>query len=39
MKKSQIRKSYLYFHNGINYDNLIILRFIDKNKYTISRNI
>jgi hypothetical protein len=33
MKTNNIKKSYLYFHTGKAYDNIILLNYLDKEKY------
>lgn len=29
----------MYFHNGMNYDNLLILKYLDTKKYQLGRKV
>lgn len=39
MRKDKIKTSYMYYHNGKNYDNLILFKYMNKEKFHVSRDI
>ena len=38
-KQNNVHNIFMYFHNGMNYDNLLILKYLDTKKYQLGRKV